>query len=168
MIVAVRTMGMMHMPAHHVIKVISMRNAFVPAFRAVSVFMTMRSTFVVGRAVAWVGAAYGKRVLIDVAVMEVMQVTIVEIIRVPLVGYGHVPATGTMLMSVLGVLCALTFFHMSPFDRQIPIRSCTAEKSAQIRVFSWFPELIFGLIQRIKNESPRSPRLSAALCSGCR
>ena len=49
-IVAVRAMSMVHVPAHHVVKVIAVWNAFMPAFRAVSVFAFVGSTMMVGRA----------------------------------------------------------------------------------------------------------------------
>jgi hypothetical protein len=105
MIVAVRTMGMMHMTAHHIIEVIAVRNAFMPAFWSVSVFVAMRPTFVIGRASARVGAAHRNTMLIDVAVMEVMHVTVMKIVGMPLVGYSHVSAIRTMLVTVFGVLC---------------------------------------------------------------
>ena len=115
MVVAVRAMGMMHMSTDDVIEVIAVRNAFMPAFRAVSVVAAMRSTLVVRRAGVGVRASDRNRVLVNMAVMEVMHVTIMKIVRVPLVGYSHVPAIRTMLVTVFGVLCA-TFFHASPFD----------------------------------------------------
>jgi hypothetical protein len=97
---------MVHMAADHIIEVIAVRNAFMPAFRPVSVFTFVRSTLVVRRACAWVGSADRNRVLIDVAVMEVMHVTIMKIVRMPLVGYGHVPAIRTMFVTVFRVLSA--------------------------------------------------------------
>jgi hypothetical protein len=106
MVVAVLAMSMVHMAADHIIEVIAVRNAFMPAFRAVSVFTFVRSTLVVRRACVWVGSADSNRMLIDVAVMEVMHVTIMKIVRMPLVSYGHVPAIRTMFVTVFRVLSA--------------------------------------------------------------
>jgi hypothetical protein len=133
MVVAMGTVSMVHMAADHIVEVITVRNAFVPAFWSVCVFGSVRSTLVVGRAFAGVSAAHRNRVFIDVAVMEVMHVTIVKIVRMPLVGYGHVPAIRTMLVTVLGVFFALTFFHSLLLSTGIFTRSCADENKAPIR-----------------------------------
>lgn len=150
MIVAVRAMGMMHMSTDDVIKVIPVRNGFMPAFRTVSVFLIVPCTCVVGRASVGVGTANGNSVLIDVAVMHVMHVTVMEIVRMPLVAYSDMSAIRTMFVAVLGVLCALAFFHRSPFDQlttdfnQLNTeRSCASGRRTRIRVFPGFPGLIF-------------------------
>ena len=91
MIVAVRAMRMVEMPTHDIINVVPMRCGFMPTFRAVYMFTIVPFAFVVGRAAGWIGATYRNRVLIDMLVMDVMQVTIMEIVRMPFVAYSHVP-----------------------------------------------------------------------------
>ena len=143
-IVAVRSMGVMHVSTDDVIEMIAVGNAFMPAFWAMSVVASVRFTLVIWRAVVGIGSTDGYRVLVDVAVMEVVHMTIMKIVRMPLVGYSHVPATGTMLVTVFGVLSALTFFHRSPFD-QLNTRydHARAGRRARIRVFSGLTGWIF-------------------------
>jgi hypothetical protein len=97
-------MSMVHMPAHHVIKVIAVRNAFVSAFRAVGVLAFVGSTLVFGGAGVGIGSANRNRVFIDVAAMEVMHVPVMKVVRMPLVAYSHVPTGRTMFVTVFGVL----------------------------------------------------------------
>jgi hypothetical protein len=116
----------------------------------VGVFTSVPSTFVVGRAGVGIGLTYGNRVLVDVAVMEVMHVTVMEIIRMSLVTHGDMSAIRTMFMTVLGMLCALTWFHVSPFDQlntdfnqsNTEYDHARAGGAARIRIFSTFTELI--------------------------
>jgi Predicted membrane protein (DUF2101) len=147
-VVAVSTVRVMKMSAHHVIEVIAVWGAFVPAVWAVSVLLIMPFTFMLGRTFLRIGTAHGYRVFVDVAVMQMMQVTVVKIVRMPLVNDSHVPATGTMLVTVLGVLCALTFFHISPFDRDYVYDNAREKKREPIRVSPRFPKLISGRAAR--------------------
>lgn len=119
MIVAVVPMEMVEMPIHDIILVISVRGAFMPANRAVSVFAIVPLTFMVGRAAVRVGATYGNGVLIDVIVMDVMQVTVMEIVDMPVVAYQCMPTVRTVQVAVSGVRYAfglLNFLHNSSFQ----------------------------------------------------
>jgi hypothetical protein len=128
-------MGVMHVSTDDVIEVIAVGNAFMPAFWAMSVVASVRFTLVIWRAVVGIGSTDGDSVLVDVAVMEVVHMTIMKIVRMSLVGYSHVPATGTMLVTVFGVLGALTFFHCCSFRPEYPIRSCASGKESAYPCF---------------------------------
>ena len=91
---------MVQVPTHQIVKVVPVRCAFMSAVGAVSMFATVRFTFMVRRAAVRVGATYGNGVFIDVIVMDVMQVTIVEIVDMPVVAYRHVPAIRTVHVTV--------------------------------------------------------------------
>jgi len=58
MVVAVSTMGMVEVPTNHIINVVPVRCAFMPALCAVSVFTIVSAAFMVGGAAVWVGATY--------------------------------------------------------------------------------------------------------------
>jgi len=115
MIVAVGIVRMVQMPTHQIINVVAMRSAFVSAVRAMSVLATVSFAVMGGRAFVRVGGAHRKGVFINVIVMHVMQMTIMEIVDVPVVAYSHVPARGTVRMTVGCVRCALSFLHISAF-----------------------------------------------------
>ena len=72
MVVAVTAMRVMKMPADDVIEVIPVRCSLVAALGSVAVLLVVTFAIVLGRAVVWVGAAYGNGVLIDVTAMNVM------------------------------------------------------------------------------------------------
>jgi hypothetical protein len=106
---------MMEVASHQVIHVVPVRCLFMTAVGAVSMLAAMPFALMVRRAGIRVRVAYGKGVFIDVIVMHMVQVTIMEIVGMPVVAYRHVPATGTMNVTVGRVRSALTFFHIHPF-----------------------------------------------------
>jgi hypothetical protein len=92
--------------------VIAVRRAFVSAVRAMSVFATVSFAVMGRRALVRVRGAHREGVFINVVVMHVMQMTIMKIVDMPVVAYSHVPAGGTVRMTMGFVCCALSFFHI--------------------------------------------------------
>ncbi len=120
MIVAVGIMRVMEVPTHQIINVIAVRRAFVSAVRAMSMLATVPFAVMGGRAFVRVGAAHRESMFINVVVMHVTQMTIMQIVGVPVVAYSHVPARGTVRVTMGCVRCALSFLHISSFLTGMP------------------------------------------------
>jgi hypothetical protein len=161
MVVAVTAMGVMQMPAHHVIEVVPVRRSLVSTLGPVSVLMVVTFAIVAGRAIVWVSAANRNGVFIDVAVMNVVQMTIMKIVGVSFVTYRHVPAAGFVHVIMLRMLGALTFFHIAPFkiksDWTDAYNFGSLPTRPSIRVFP-----IPLALLRIKNGTRTLPKPSSA------
>jgi len=74
------------------------------------------------------------------------------------VAYSHVTASRIKLVAMLGVLCALTFFHASPFNRDIPYDNARAKGESLSVLFLVSPVAIPDAIQKWKLISPVNVR----------
>jgi hypothetical protein len=119
MIVAVFTVGMVEMAAYQIINMISMRHLFMPAVRAVSMCAIVRLALMVGCAPVRVRAADGDGMLVDMAVMDMMQVPVMEIVGMPVVADRGMSAIRTVRVAVRRVFSTLAFLHTLSFLTEI-------------------------------------------------
>ena len=99
MIIAMIAVGMMQPSAHQVIDVIAMGHRLVPAGRPMLV-----RTARLRRALDGIGGVDRDGVLIDMIFVRVMEVAVVEIIDVAVMADRRMPAVGTMLVGVVGMM----------------------------------------------------------------
>ena len=92
-------MRVMQVSAHQVIDVISMRHGFVPAGWT----MLVRATRL-RRALHGIGRIDRDGVLVDMILVHVVQMPVVQIIDVALMAYRRMPAVGTMLVGMVGMM----------------------------------------------------------------
>lgn len=111
MIVAVTAVRMMQVVADAIVHVIAVWNRLVAAAGAVHVTRFVATAAVVGGALVGVVGRHFDYVLVDVIAMRVVEVTIMQIIGVPAMAYRRMPATRTMLMSMIGVVWRRTRRH---------------------------------------------------------
>jgi hypothetical protein len=99
-IVAVFAVRMMEMSVHQVIGVIPMRHRLMTAVRPVSVCGFVRAAVVARGAVGRIRSAYRNCVVVDVAVVNMMQVSVMQIIGMAVVLDGGVAAILAVCMGV--------------------------------------------------------------------
>jgi len=99
-IVAVVAVRVVQVSAHQVIHVVTMRRSFMPAMRAMGVFVAVRFAVMLRRAAVRVRVADRDDVLVDVIAVDVMHMPVMEIIDMPVMAYLHVTANSTMHVSV--------------------------------------------------------------------
>ena len=93
---------------------ITMRDRFVPAVRSVNMADVVRSARVVGSASRRIRTTVGKRVLVDVAFMHVMEMPVVQVVDVPIVFDLRVSAAVAVCVGVPLVLLASHRFLRCP------------------------------------------------------
>ncbi len=93
-------MGVVQMTIDQIIDVVAMGHRFVAAARAVDMAAVMSATIVLGGAGARVGGRHADDVLIDMALVRVMEMSVVKIIDMIVVLDGGMTAAGLMLMGV--------------------------------------------------------------------
>ena len=98
MIVAVAAVGVMEMSINQVVDVVAVGNGFVAAVGAVNMGGVMSAAGVLRGAGGRVDRRQSDAVLVDVAIMQVVQMTIVEIVDVIVVPDGGVAAAGFVLV----------------------------------------------------------------------
>ena len=103
-VVAVVAVRMVKMIVHQVINVVAVRNRLMAAVRAVLVTLLVRSTFMVRRAGRRVRRADRQGMFLDLAAILVVQVAVVQVIDVSIVLDGRVPAVGAVLVGVAFVM----------------------------------------------------------------
>src|SRR5262249_7231186 len=113
-IIAVAGVRMMQVPANEIVKMVPMGRHFMPALWSVSMPSIMPLAIMIRRARIRIGATHRYRMLIDVVIVDVMQVTVVKIISMAVVRYGLVTAAGVMRMTVTGVFLTRTFHKNQP------------------------------------------------------
>ena len=101
--------GMVQVPLHEVIHVISVGHGRVPASRAVDVVLGVTLALVAGGAGGGIGGGDLDDVLIHVSLVRMVEVAIVQVVHVPLMLDGEVAAAWSVLMGVVGV--SLTMAH---------------------------------------------------------
>ena len=106
MIVAVFAVRMMEVSVHQVIGVIAMRHRLVAAVRSVSVCGFVRAAVVARGAIGGIRSAHRNCVVVDVAIVNMMQVSVVQIIGVAIVLDGGMAAILAVCMGVTLVLNA--------------------------------------------------------------
>jgi hypothetical protein len=96
-------MGMMQPAVDQIVGVITMRHRFVAAPRSVTMRRLVAATTMLSTAAVGIGVAHLDNVLLDPAVVLVMQMPVVEVIHVPAVTNRNMTAAGTMRVRVIGV-----------------------------------------------------------------
>ena len=91
---------MVKMPAHEVVHVIAVRNRLVAAARAMCVSGLMPAAFVIRCAASWVRRGDCDRVIVDVAIVHMMQVPVVQIVGMAVKLDGGVAAFGDMCVGM--------------------------------------------------------------------
>jgi len=102
-VVAVAAVGMVEVSVDEVVDVVAVGNGFVAAAGAVDMGGVMSATSVFWGADSRVDRRESDAVLIDVAVMQVVQMAIVEIVDVILMLDGGVAAAGFVLVRMFGM-----------------------------------------------------------------
>jgi hypothetical protein len=118
MVVAVVAVRMMEMILDHVIDVISVWNLRMPAVWAVDVFAAVRATLMLWGTSCRVRRTDRDRVLVDVIVVGMVEVSIVQIIDVITVLNRRVATTRGMLVSVSFMHPAVRLSHRASFTQQ--------------------------------------------------
>jgi hypothetical protein len=102
-VVAVAAVGVMEMTVDEIVDVVAVRDCFVAATGAVDMGGVMSATGVFRGAGGRVERRESDAVFVDVAVMQVVQMTIVEIVDVIVVPDGGVAAAGFVLVRMFGM-----------------------------------------------------------------
>jgi hypothetical protein len=100
MVIAMALMHMVEMARHEVVRMIAVRNSFMPATRAVLVGGYVPLAGVSAAAFLWILGIHFQLVFVHMIAMHVVHVAIVEETLVPIVHDGGVAAVGSMLMRV--------------------------------------------------------------------
>jgi hypothetical protein len=100
MVVAMALMLMVEVAGHQVVRVVAMRNSFVPAARAVMVSSLVPFAGVSRRAFRRILGIHFQPVFVDVIAMHIVHVSIVKKTLMPIVQESGVAAIGPMLMRV--------------------------------------------------------------------
>lgn len=103
-IVTVVAVRVMQVAVDQIIDVVAVRHRFMPATRSVHVASFVPGTTMVRCAAVGITLRYFNHMLIDMVAMRMMQMTVVKVINVVTVAKGRMPATGTMLVGVIGVV----------------------------------------------------------------
>ncbi len=111
MVVAMVPVRVVQVTVDQVVDVVSMRNGLMAASRSVLVPGLMPAALMLRRTPIGICRRHLDRVLIDVVAVHVMQVPVVQIIDMIAVAHRGVPASGTMLMRVIGVMGFLARRH---------------------------------------------------------
>ena len=106
MVIAVITVGVVQVTVDKVVDVVTVRDGLVPAPGAVHVRCVVCAALVARCARLRVCPVNRQGMLINVAIMGVMEVTIVQVVNVTLVHQGCVTAIRAMSVRVVCVDCA--------------------------------------------------------------
>src|SRR5215831_183527 len=109
MIVAVTRMRMMEVSINEVVHVIPVGHAFMSTGRTVTVALLVTVASMIRSASTRIYVANRKRVFIDMAFMDMMQVPIVQIIDVAVVRYSCMSAMRAVRVTVGGMLFTFCF-----------------------------------------------------------
>ncbi len=104
MIVAMVAVRMMQMPVDQIVDVVPVRHRLVPAPRTMNVPRLVSAALMFRRTRVRILRRNLDRVLIDMPVMHVMQMTVVKIVDMIAMLERRVPESGTVLMGVIGVM----------------------------------------------------------------
>jgi hypothetical protein len=118
MIVAVIAVRMMQVACDEVVRVVAVRDRVVAAVGAVLVAFLMAAAIVAGRAASRIRGVDRQHVFLDGAAIGMVQMSVVKIIDVAVVEDARVPATRTMLVSVVFMLSRHVIIS---FRRRIPL-----------------------------------------------
>jgi hypothetical protein len=113
-VVAVLAVLMVQVAVHQVVDVTRVRNGLVPAVVAVLMLGLVTPAAMVGRAAIRMRVVDLEHVLVDVIAVRMVQVAVVHVIDVVAVCDSGVPATGAVLMCVIGMGAMLVHAHQSP------------------------------------------------------
>jgi hypothetical protein len=106
-IVAVTAVAMMEVPVDQIVGMVAVRNLFVTASVGVLVGRLVAGTGVLRRTVGRVRSRHWQHVLVDMALVNVMQMALVQVVFVALVLDGGMAAVGPVgvAMFVMDVMC---------------------------------------------------------------
>jgi hypothetical protein len=96
-------MRMMQSAVDQIVGVIAMRHRFVAAPRSVTMRRLVAATTMLGAAAVGIGGAHLDDVLLDPAIVLVMQMPVVQVIHVPVVANRNMTAAGTVRVRVIGL-----------------------------------------------------------------
>jgi hypothetical protein len=113
-IVAVIAVRVMQVAVDEVVDVVAVRHGLVAAAGAMHVARRVPGTAMVGRAPIRVARRDLDHVLIDMILVRVVQVAIVQVVDVPVMADRRVPAVGSVLVRVMGVVRICTSRHGWP------------------------------------------------------
>ena len=114
MIVAVAVVWVVQVSVHQVVYVVAMGDGFVTAARPMDMVRIVPAAAVIRRACIRVGLRDGDRMLVDMAVVWVVQVSVMEVVDVPVMQDGLVAAVGPVDMVVCFMDLAVRHF-LAPF-----------------------------------------------------
>ena len=80
MIIAVRTMGEVEVPADHIVYMVAMWNGVVPAIRTMAMPGLVSVAGMRGSASCWIVPGNGEYMLVDVVVMDVVEMAVVQVV----------------------------------------------------------------------------------------
>ena len=101
MIVAVRTMGEVQVPADHIVHMIAMRNSLVPAVRAMAMSGLVSVAGMRGSTSRWIVAGNGERMLVDVVAMDMVEMAVVQVVGMALMRHRLVAAAWCVMVRVM-------------------------------------------------------------------
>jgi hypothetical protein len=94
-------MGMVEMPVDQIVHMVAMGHCLMTAARSVPVLAVMAAAVVVGRAALGIVRPDVDHVLVDMALMGMMEVPIVQVVHVIAMLDGDMPAIGPVAMRVI-------------------------------------------------------------------
>jgi hypothetical protein len=127
-VVAVVAVRMMQVILHHVIDVVSVRNLRMAAVWTVDVFAAVRAALMLWGTSCRVRGTDWDRVLVDVIVVGMVEVSIVQIIDVITVLNRWVTTTRAMLVSVSFMHLAVRLSHRASLTQQAAFFEYTAHR----------------------------------------
>jgi hypothetical protein len=103
MIIAMPIMRVMQMSVHQIIDMITMRNCLMSASESMDMALIMAATRVLSGTRVRIGGAYRNDVLINMALMRMMQVSIMQVVDVAFMHYRPMSAMRAMFMRMVFV-----------------------------------------------------------------
>gem|GEM_PF-1225132 len=113
--IAVRVM---QVSVHQIVDMVAVGHGFMAAAGAVDMSGFMPGTYMLWGANIRVGGRYGQYMVIDMAIMRVMQVTVVQIVDVAVVHDGRMAAAWAMLVLVRADVGVATSAHVNLLKEQ--------------------------------------------------
>ncbi len=101
MIVAVRTMGEVQVPADHIVHMVAMWNGVVPAICAMAMSGLVSVAGMRGGTSVWIVAGNGEHMFVDVVVMDVVQMAVVQVVGMAVMRDRLVAAACCMTVGML-------------------------------------------------------------------
>jgi len=130
-VVAVPLVGVMQVPCHQVVDMVSVWNGFMTASRTMDMRRLVRSAGMLGRADPGIARAHLDGVLVDVVAVHAVQVPVVQVIHMVAMKNGLVAAAGPVYMSV-GFVDRMFVVHRR-YSTSLPDRRLWRKRRAEER-----------------------------------